>query len=167
MKLPKKILLFAAAASFVGLLVSIPQAQDGAIPKPDATVEIQDFRLIGGDRERGSEAFTRLNCIQCHTVAGVEVPAPKGERRLDLKIAEEVRYVKGYEDLIVAITNPRHVVTERYRAILSDAEFQGAIEPFMSDLTDHMSVRQLLDLVTFLNEVYTKAQPSYGKAAAE
>ena len=141
-------------------------AQDGPIPKGDSASAAKGFRFRGGDVGQGKAAFAQLNCIQCHTVSGVEVPEPEGKRRFDLKLAEESRFVKSYEDLVVAITNPRHVVTERYRAILTDAEARGEIEPFMVDLTNDMSVRQLMDMVAFLDEAYSKAlADSYGTAA--
>ena len=74
--------------------------------------------------------------------------------------------MKRYEDIVLAITNPRHVVSERYRAILTDAEARGEIEPFMADLTNDMSARQLMDIVAFLDEVYSKAlTDSYGRTA--
>jgi hypothetical protein len=124
------------------------------------------FRFRGGDPAEGGKAFAQLNCIQCHTVAGLEVPVPKGKRRFDLKLGEEVLFVKRYEDLVTAITAPRHVVNERYRAILTDAEAAGAIEPLMPDMTHDMSVHQLIDIVAFLDGAYAKAQEkSYGKPA--
>ena len=122
----------------------------------------RSFRFPGGDAEAGREAFVSLNCIQCHSVSGVELPDPQAERRLELALAAQARFVKNYGDLVVAITNPRHVVTEQYRAILSDAQARGAIEPLMPDLTRDMSVRQLMDLVSFLDEAYRGQLSEYG-----
>jgi len=120
------------------------------------------FRLPGGDVDAGSEAFYRLNCVQCHTVRDAHFEEPKGKRRLDLKLASELRFVKNYEDLVIAITNPKHVVTEQYRAILSKDELAGGIESFMPDLTNEMSVRQLMDLTAFLDRVYSGLE-GYGE----
>ena len=143
---------------------AVMTAQDGPIPKNDSGSAAKGFRFRGGNMEHGKEAFARLNCIQCHTISGVEVPEPEGKRRFDLKLGEEMRFVKRYEDIVVAISNPRHVVTERYRAILTDAEARGEIEPFMPDFSDDMSVRQLMDIVAFLDDVYSNAlADSYGK----
>ncbi len=121
------------------------------------------FRFPGGEAEAGREAFIALNCIQCHTVAKTELPDPKSPRRLELNLAGQVRFVKNYTDLVIAITNPRHVVTEQYRAILTGAEASGGIEPVMPDLTKDMSARQLMDLTAFLDAAYRGAQESYGK----
>ncbi len=125
------------------------------------------FRLYGGKVDSGKKAFEVLNCIQCHKVNGVQVAEPKSKRRLILTLGKEVRYVKRYEDILLAITNPRHVINEQYRAILSKAELDGSIEPFMPDLTDHMTARQLVDIVTFLDSAYTKSQPEYKTPSRE
>lgn len=136
-----------------------PPGDDFARPLAHAPGE--PFRLYGGKVDQGKEAFENLNCIQCHKVNGFEVAAPKGKRRLELTLGGELRFVKRYEDLLLAITNPRHVINEQYRAILSKAELNGAIEPMMPDLTDHMTARQLVDLVTFLDAAYAKSQIDY------
>jgi hypothetical protein len=121
------------------------------------------FRFPGGEAEQGRGAFIALNCIQCHTVAGVDLPDPKSPRRIELGLGGRVRFVKNYEDLVVAITNPRHVVTEQYRAILTNAEANGGIEPVMPDLTKDMSVRQLMDLNAFLDDAYRASLAGYAK----
>ncbi len=133
-----------------GLLTALPAAESAG------------FRFPGGDADAGREAFASLNCTQCHDVAKTQLPDPKSPRRLDLVLAAESRFVKRYEDLVVAIVNPRHVVTEQYRAILSAPEASGGIEPFMPDLTKDMSARQLMDLVAFLDEVYRRELDGYG-----
>ncbi len=126
--------------------------------------EAKGFRFPGGDSEFGREAFISLNCVQCHSVTGVLLPDPKGKRLLNLPLGEVPRFARKYEDLIVAITNPRHVVAEQYKAILEDAEVKGGIEPMMPELTEDMTARQLMDLVAFLSEVYESAQPDFGKS---
>lgn len=121
------------------------------------------FRFPGGDADAGREAFVKLNCVQCHSVAKVDLAAPKTARKLHLTLAEKQLFVKKYEDLITAITNPKHVVAKRYREYLTQPEQQGAIEPIMPNLTSNMTARQLMDIVTFLDESFRKAQPEYGK----
>lgn len=129
-----------------------------------AVAEERSFRFPGGDAEEGANVFVSLNCIQCHTVKGVELEKPKGSMPLDLELAAEARFVRGYEDIIRAITNPKHVVTKRYQNILTEFEQAGGIEPLMPDMTKDMSVRQLMDLVAFLDRVYTKSGEEYKKS---
>jgi sulfur-oxidizing protein SoxX len=121
------------------------------------------FRFPAGEAEAGREAFIKLNCIQCHSVAKTELPTAKPASRLQITLGSKLIGAKKYEDIIYAITNPKHFLTERYRDLLSKTELQGSIEPLMPDLTKDMSARQLMDIVTFLDSVYRKEQPEYGK----
>lgn len=88
-------------------------------------------------------------------------PEPKGERKLHLKLGKEQRFVRRYADIITAITNPKHVVQKQYASILTEAEKAGGIEPLMPNLTKDMSARQLIDLTTFLDRVYTQSLEGY------
>ncbi len=148
------------AAVGAGSLISEEEDRQGKI------LETKGFRFRGGDPEKGREAFAILSCNQCHSVANSNVPDPRQKRRINLELAAEMRFVKKYEDLILAITSPRHVINEQYRAIISDVELQGELKPFMTDLTDHMSARQLMDLTSFLHQIYARELPEYGKPAA-
>jgi mono/diheme cytochrome c family protein len=121
------------------------------------------YRFPAGDAEDGILAFQQLNCVQCHTVKDVVLEDPKGERRLELELASDMRFVKRYEDLITAIVNPRHVIQEQYRAILDQPELAGGIEPMMPSLAGDMSAQQLMDLVAFLHAVYSDSVEGYAK----
>lgn len=121
------------------------------------------FRFLGGDADEGKIAFERLGCIRCHKVKGAELANPKGKRLLNLSLGEEIRFVKRYEDIVTAITNPQHVVTKQYSAMLSKAEIDGEITAFMPDLTKDMSVRQLMNLATFLDKAYSTDLEGYQK----
>jgi hypothetical protein len=122
-----------------------------------------EFRFPGGDSEAGREVFEQLNCIQCHRVSGVKLKEPK-ERRLGVSLGSELRFVKNYGDIVKAISNPQHVVKERYANLLNASEASGEISALMPDFTDKMSVRQLMDLVAFLDKVYREGVDDYGKA---
>lgn len=128
----------------------------------EKTAPSKGFRFIGGNPEDGKIAFNILNCIECHSIKGENVPAPPHKRRIDLQLAVEMRFVKRYEDLVLAITNPRHVMNEQYRAIINDTEAQGELEPLMPSLTDDMSAQQLMDLTAFLHQAYARELPKYG-----
>lgn len=157
MKIPLySILILGVAAS----IIAAPNEPDSAA-SPTETQAEEGFRFLGGNAERGKDTFANLQCIQCHQVANAELPEPDGKRRLDLMIGKEPRFVKSYEDIITAITNPQHVVTEQYRSILTTPEQQGDIQSFMPDLKEGMTVQQLIDLVTFLDAHYSESNPEY------
>lgn len=105
--------------------------------------------------------FVRMNCIGCHQVSGVELPLPKGTRRLDLELAGETRFVRSYEDLITAVTNPQHVVDEQYRELFAKAGSPTGIQGVMPDFRDDMSARQLMDILAFLDRAYNRSKVEY------
>lgn len=147
---------FLVPFAIVGLVLT-------SIVSPLRAGEGKPFRFPGGDPEAGEKAFVALNCVQCHTVAEVNLAEPKGKKILELPLASHPRFVKNYEDLIRAIVNPKHVVSEQYQAILSAPELRGEIEPLMPDLTRDMSARQLVDLVAFLDQAYKGSLQGYGE----
>lgn len=121
------------------------------------------FRFPGGDAEAGREAFIKLNCVQCHLVQNVKFPEVTTKRRIEVTLAAKLHFVKKYENIVTAITNPRHVVAEQYKALLTKPEQVGGIEPIMPDFTKSMKVRQLMDITAFLDEVYRREQKDYGE----
>lgn len=159
-----RILLFSITAIFALASAELGFAEERA---ETDSIEPKGFRFRGGDPQDGRKAFTTLNCIECHSVKNVDIAEPAKARRIDLQLASETRFVKRYEDIILAITNPRHVITEQYRKILTDAELRGEIDPLMPDLTADMSAEQLIDLTAFLHSVYTQELTGYGNMKSE
>lgn len=114
------------------------------------------MHLPEGDSDEGKVAFEDLQCTRCHSVTGVELSAYEGGWEEPLELGGTVIRVKTYGDLVTAIANPDHVISEKYQARIPDAE----VSP-MPSLIEEMSVGQLIDLVTFLHTRYKKLQPEY------
>lgn len=99
--------------------------------------------LPEGDPSAGREAFVTLGCATCHTVAhDPELPAP-----VDATPAPEL----GLDDvglgpgrLATSIIAPSHRVADAYRRGPSD---RGSA---MGDFTNAMTIRQLADIVVYL-----------------
>lgn len=127
------------------------------------TEESKKFRFPGGDADIGKETFVELKCHQCHKVQGVEIEKPGQDRELTLTLGNEIRFVKDYSTLITAITNPQHVVNKQYAGFLSQLEPGGEITAYMPNLTENMGVRQLMDLVAFLDRVYRDNLDTYDR----
>ncbi len=138
-----------------------PGPEAGEKELVDPSQEHAPFRFLGGDPDRGEMVFSQLVCVQCHSVKGSEAKQP-ADARLELQLGDEMRFVKRYEDLITAITNPRHVMTERYRALLQQTPGAEDVEPFMPKLTESMTIQQLIDLVEYLDVAYKSEFPGYG-----
>lgn len=106
--------------------------------------------LPEGDIDQGQAAFINLNCTECHTVHDVATPPPPRRSEVFLELGGEVFRVKTYGDLVTSITNPDHIISSKY---IGPLEASGSPMP---DLTQEMTVAELIDLVTFLNAQYSK-----------
>lgn len=130
-----------------GLLVAT--LVSGCLPGPKSS---EGFRLPDGDAKKGEQAFLDLKCNRCHTVEGVELPPP---RVFNLTLGGETTRVKTYGELVTSIINPSHVLSQQYKKQMVDAK-----ESPMLDLTKDMSVRQVIDLVAFLQPHYRLVETS-------
>jgi sulfur-oxidizing protein SoxX len=122
---------------------------------------VGDFRfpILQGNIDRGQEAFTRLGCVQCHVVDGVELAAFAGTRPLTVELGGDLIFAKTYGDLVTSIINPDHVISEQY---LDQLPRQDRREVTSSPMyvNPEMKVTELIDIVAFLNSRY-RLLPGY------
>jgi L-cysteine S-thiosulfotransferase len=113
------------------------------------------FRLpADGDVGRGTATFVALGCHSCHAVAGADLPRPAAEHSAPVVLGglTTKQVTDGY--LVTSIINPSH---------RPSAQAKGAIRPVvmtMPDYTDKLTVRQLTDLVAFLQSRYELRHPT-------
>jgi hypothetical protein len=115
------------------------------------------FPIEQGSVEAGRQAFTDHECHRCHTVADVRLPPHAGASSLLLELGGETSQVKAYSELVTSIINPEHRISERYQEELRRRGL-GSLEspvPMPMPHIDSMTVRQLIDLVAFLDSQYT------------
>jgi mono/diheme cytochrome c family protein len=123
-----------------------------------SVVSSPGFRIAEGDAALGELAFEELNCVRCHTVAGVDrFSLEAGDGEMLVPLGGEVRRVKTYGDLITAIIHPsdsiRPDVLDRYE--MPDGE------SLMPDYSTAMTTGQLRDIATFLEAHYELKVPEY------
>jgi mono/diheme cytochrome c family protein len=106
------------------------------------------FSLPAGSVEAGKAAFVDLKCYACHTVDGVELPAPASATPVRLGGRKPLPPSTG--DLSTAIIMPSSHFAEGYPA----SQVQEGAASKMPDLTRQMTIRQLADLVAFLKSRY-------------
>lgn len=110
------------------------------------------FRLPDGNAGNGQAVFVKFQCHACHTVQGVELPAPGSKSPISVNLGGEVLRVRTYGDLVTSVINPSHVISEKYLEKL-----HGQASP-MPEYNDSLTVTQLIDLVAFLQPHYTLLQ---------
>ncbi|HVS12693.1 MAG TPA: c-type cytochrome [Thermoanaerobaculia bacterium] len=109
------------------------------------------FSLPAGDAARGQATFVELHCHSCHTVDGVELPAPTGEPPIHVRLGGETTRVKTYGELVTSIIDPSHRLAP-FHPLEEIAAPDGTSR--MTVYNDVMTVTQLVDLVTFLESRY-------------
>ena len=112
------------------------------------------FPIQQGDIDRGRQAFVDHQCHQCHSVSGVTLPPLAGAGPLELELGGEIIAVRSYSDLMTSIINPNHIISESYREQLLLDAVVPLESPMPTPNLDNMTVRQLIDLVAFLDSRY-------------
>jgi mono/diheme cytochrome c family protein len=113
------------------------------------------FRLPeNGDAERGKVAFVELKCSTCHTVAGVDLPPPTSVG-LPVPLGGMVHEARTDGYLVTSMINPSHRLAHVSRTALTDPQEDSHMPRYAREMT----VRQMVDLVAFLQSTYEIAPP--------
>jgi L-cysteine S-thiosulfotransferase len=107
------------------------------------------FRLPPGDVAAGEKAFVDLQCATCHTLPGAAMPAPSAATPVALGGRVVLPPTDG--DLTTDIIMPASHFASGYPA----SQVQEGSKSKMPDYTERITVRQLADLVAFLQTKYT------------
>ncbi len=111
------------------------------------------FYMPDGDPVKGQAAFVSMRCNACHSVAGVVLPGPVAEPPVSIALGGEVPHVKTDGELAGSIIAPSH----RLRSRAENAK-SGQLSR-MGDFSEAMSVRELIDVVAFLQSRYKVVVP--------
>ena len=143
MRLIKYLLIL---SSFAALLAACSPAPESA----------RGFRLPDGDPVAGKQAFLDLQCHACHKLPGEELPPISIAAPVTVMLGGPVSRVKTYGELVTAIINPSHKLIRRY----PEDEVSSDGETFMPNMNELMTVRQLVDLVAYLQDKYHVILPT-------
>ena len=115
------------------------------------------FRLPDGDPEVGREVFLYMQCNQCHTIAGTQLPVINQSQPPFVELGGRVTMVKTYGELVTSIVNPSHKLAAGYAKdrVSDDGESK------MYTYNQHMTVQELIELVAFLQEQYDVVPPQF------
>ena len=110
------------------------------------------FTFPEGDIGKGRQTFIDMGCVSCHTVdgeRGLRDGLDEAERTIVL--GGEKQRVYTYGELVTSIVNPTHKISQTRLGTM----VQDDGESLMRDYNDVLTITQLTDLVTFLEEHYT------------
>jgi sulfur-oxidizing protein SoxX len=121
----------------------------------EARMASTGFRLPDGDPQAGHDAFIYMQCHQCHTIEGLELPTIPGQEPPYVELGGDVTAVKTYGQLLTAIIYPSHKLANGYaEEVVSE---NG--ESNMYVYNEHMTVQELIDIVMFLQPQYNVVMP--------
>jgi mono/diheme cytochrome c family protein len=109
------------------------------------------FRLpADGDAARGKIAFQAFGCHTCHLVPGSDLPRPTVEPPVPVALGGMVSQPIADGYLVTSIINPSYQL-----AHYPVAQITTGGQSRMPHYADRMTVRQLTDIVEYLQAQYT------------
>jgi sulfur-oxidizing protein SoxX len=115
------------------------------------------FRLPDGDANQGREVFLYMQCNQCHTIKGTELPIIPFADPAYVELGGRVATVKTYGDLVTSVINPSHRLARGY----AKEKVSENGESNMYTYNRHMTIQELIDLVAFLQSHYDVVPPQF------
>ena len=111
----------------------------------------QGLRLPNGDVVAGKEAFQRLGCNGCHSIAGEDAEASEVGRDVVVVLGGDVGHVETHGELVTSIVNPSHGFPPEYAR--EDVTKKGRSK--MMSFNETMTVKELIDLTEYLQSRYS------------
>jgi Cu/Ag efflux protein CusF len=105
------------------------------------------FTISKGDSAKGRAVFEKFECYYCHEIRGEKFPAPT-ENAPELS---QMAAMHPLEFFTESIMNPNAVVSKLYRQ-------QDGTSP-MTDFTEKMTVRELIDVSAYVASLRPKGSP--------
>jgi mono/diheme cytochrome c family protein len=107
--------------------------------------------LPEGDVQAGKRAFVTVGCASCHSVEGVDgLPKPTVQPPVPIVFGRRQASRPTNARLVTAIVNPNIHISEAHKGELVRLGDGSR----MSDFTRALTVRELVDLVAFLQSTY-------------
>lgn len=131
---------------YLSLLVAAIAGLAGCESGPDSP---RGFSLPQGDADRGRQVFLYTGCLSCHSIAGIDSDIAL-ELTPAVPLGGQVSRIKTYGELVTSVINPSHKIAESYQSQGASADGSSR----MRNYNDVLTVSQLIDLVTFLEQQY-------------
>ena len=114
------------------------------------------FRLPpDGNPAQGKIEFVALGCNTCHRVAGVDLPAPTVQPPVPVVLGGQVNTDPADGYLTTSIIFPSHRLATYPKYMIANGD-----QSRMPSYADRITVRQLTDVVAFLQAQYTVVPPA-------
>lgn len=108
------------------------------------------FHLPDGDADRGKVVFVSMGCPKCHVVTGADLEPPTVQPPVPVVLGGEVDHRLSNAYLVTSVIDPSYALAPHPKQQIT----RGG-ESRMPGYADQLTVRQLADLVAFLQSHYT------------
>ena len=122
----------------------------GCEPQPNTG---KGFSLPEGDSSKGKTTFIELSCNTCHSIADIQQLPLDDQNLPQVKLGGSVNTIKSYGELVTSVINPSHKILRRKpynQGTVMDEDGSSTMRVY----NDVMTVTQLVNLVTFLEDNY-------------
>ncbi|MFI5008200.1 MAG: c-type cytochrome [Solirubrobacterales bacterium] len=113
------------------------------------------FHIPDGDAANGKAVFVAMRCHACHRVADLDLEAPVAQPPVPVVLGGRVGHAPTDGELVTAIVDPSHKLAHGYPPPVVRAGNRSR----MGEFGDAMTVRELVDLVAFLQSRYEVMPP--------
>lgn len=129
----------------------------GLLGMVGCTKESTGFALPQGDIAAGKRVFVELRCNDCHSISDIEyaeseVPVEymgkKTKGTIHVVLGGKTNRYRTQGELVASVINPDHRISTSYSRHLAITDSP------MGTYNQVMTVQELIDLVTFLQEEY-------------
>lgn len=143
---------------YIKLFISLSFASSITLSLMGCNPQAKGFALPPGDAEAGKATFVELGCNGCHSIKGrIERLPITTDADIHVVLGGEVTRVKTYGDLVTSIINPSHKLSRGNdsRTLTEDGD------SLMPTYNSKMTVEQMLNLTTMLQQSYKVWVPNY------
>ena len=121
--------------------------------------ESRGFVLPDGDAVAGEQVFIDLNCSECHSIADIQWSGSELNKDPYVKLGGEVSTIKTYGELVTSVINPSHKIERRSLNDQKTILAEGISKMETYRYNEIMTVQELVDLITFLQDQYKVVRP--------
>ena len=125
--------------------------------EPESTMAARGFKLPDGDPVAGREAFLYMQCHQCHSLKGEELPVIPDQSPPYVELGGAVTQVRTYGQLVTSIINPSHKLAIGYAKEVVTEDGMSK----MYNYNQFMTVKELTDIVMYLQPYYKVVVPEF------
>lgn len=108
------------------------------------------FTLPEGDVAAGEIAFKRFQCSDCHAIAERADLRAEINPVMTVPLGGGTTRIQTYGQLVTSVINPSHRISQKFS---SESVEEGGVS-HMRTYNDIMTVSEMTDIVTFLQEQY-------------